>query len=338
MHHHGFILPEDLNDMFVYRRQGRDWTAYAALAQSGIDVFFENFMDGTATITSNAGWKWSDVIHDLGIRYSDMAHQDMLFLATTIDDVVTAREKGKIALVSVLESATPVENELDRVDVLYGFGVRSMGITYSQGNMCGTGQAEPYDGGLTRFGRQVVRRMNQLGMTIDTSHCSDKTCLDVIEASKKPTVLSHCGAKTLWDSPRMKSDAVLKACAQAGGVIGVEASPHTAITYNHPRHTIESLMEHFEYIANICGIDHVAFGPDTLFGDHVGIHKIYFRRSPDQKRPNHPEVEWVEGAENPAEVMPNVVRWLVAHGYSDEDIVKVAGANVVRVLKDTWAR
>jgi membrane dipeptidase len=341
LHDHSSVFPEDLGQIPDYVRQGREWTGYEALSVSGLDVLFENFMDGMALITSSAGWKWTDVIHDLGIRLSDFAHQDMVFLALTIDDLYRAKPEGKIAFVATFESAMPIENELDRVDVLYGLGVRCMGITYSESNALGSGLKEPDDGGLTYFGRQVVKRMNRLGMTIDTAHCGDETALDAIELSEKPTVISHVGARALWNTSRMKPDHVLKACAERGGVIGIEAAPHTTLTHDHPQHSIESYMEHLEYVANLAGIDHVACGPDTLFGDHVGLHHAFASQlsiAVAHAGPEFEEVPYVEGLENPAEVMPSVTRWLVAHGYDDADIAKVLGLNVLRVLKESWAR
>ena len=341
LHDHTSVFPEDISQIFEYVRQGREWTGYEGLSVSGIDVLFENFMDGTALITSSAGWKWTDVIHDIGIRYSDIAHQDMVFRAETIDDLYRAKREGRIAFVPTLEAATPIENELDRVDVLYGLGIRSMGITYSEANALGSGLREPNDGGLSQFGRQVVRRMNKLGMTIDTAHCGDKTAAGVIECSEKPTLISHAGARGLWNTNRMKPDWVLVACAEKGGVIGVEAAPHTTLTQYHPQHSIESYMEHFEYIANLVGIDHVAFGPDTLFGDHVGLHHAFASQlsiSSAHAGVEFDEVEYVQGLENPGEVFPNVVRWLVKHGHSHQDIAKAVGLNVLRVLNETWVQ
>jgi membrane dipeptidase len=183
--------------------------------------------------------------------------------------------------------------------------------------------------------------MNKLGMTIDTSHCGDQTALDSIEFSEKPTFISHVGARALWNTNRMKPDHVLKACAERGGVIGIESAPHTTLTEKHTEHTIESYMEHFEYVAELVGIDHVAFGPDTLFGDHVGLHHAFASQlsiSSAHGGVTFDEVEYVKGLENPSEVMPNVARWLVSHGYSDEDIAKVMGLNVLRVLEETWIR
>ncbi|MGE5483719.1 MAG: dipeptidase [Ignavibacteriales bacterium] len=341
MHDHTFITPEDVTEIFEYTRQGRHWTGYEGLSRSGVDVLFENFMDGTAMITSKAGWKWTDIIHDIGMRFSDIAHQTMVFRAETYDDLLRAKKEGKIAFVPTIEAATACENEVDRVDVLYGLGIRCMGITYSESNNCGSGLREANDGGLTQFGRQVVKRMNRLGMAIDTAHCGDKTAADVIEVSEKPVFISHVGARALWNTTRLKPDWVLKACAEKGGVVGIEAAPHTTLTRKHPQHSIESYMEHFEYVANLIGINHVGFGPDTLFGDHVGLHHAFAAAlsiSSTHSGEQFDEVEYVRGLENPAECFPNITRWLVKHGYGREDIAKVLGLNALRVLKESWAR
>jgi len=341
LHEHTSVMPQDLAESNEYSRQGRERTGFEGLSLSGLDVVFENFMDGTATITSNAGWKWSDVIHDLGIRRSDFDHQDMLFVARTVDDLYRAKREDRIALVASFEAATPIENEIDRVDVLYGLGVRAMGITYSESNGLGSGLKELADGGLTTFGRRVIGRMNKLGMTIDTAHCGDRTAIEVAEASALPVLMSHVGARALWDTNRMKSDAALEAIAASGGLIGIEAAPHTTLTAAHPDHSIESVMEHFEYVVELVGIDHVSFGPDTLYGDHVGLHHAFASQlsiGTTHAGPHFDEVPYVKGLENPTECFPNIIRWLVSHGYSREDIRKVVGDNTLRVIKATWAR
>ena len=341
LHDHCFVVPADFGDLAEYRRQGRDFTGYAGMARSGLDAVFDNLMDGTATITSKAGWKWDDIIYDLGMRLSDIAHQDFIVRGETLDDIRRAKENGQIAFIASLEAATAIENEVDRLDILYGLGIRQSGIAYSEANTLGSGLKEARDGGLTEFGRQAVRRMNKLGIAIDVSHSGDQTSLDTIEVSDKPIFITHAGARGLWDTKRMKPDSVLKAMAAKGGVIGIEAAPHTTLTKKHPKHSIESFMEHFEYCVDLIGIDHVAFGPDTLFGDHVGLHH-YFAKQLSIKSAHgaqaFEEVEFVDGIENPAEAFPNIVRWLVKHDYSDGDIAKAIGGNVMRVLEEAWFR
>ncbi|GAB3790336.1 dipeptidase [Virgibacillus kimchii] len=339
LHDHMFITPENLDEFMEFRRWGRDFTGYEGLSKSGLDAFFDNMMDGTAMITSRAGWKWEDVVFDLGMRLSDIAHQDMVIVGKTVDDIVQAKENGQIAFIPSLEASTMIENELDRLDVLYGLGVRSIGIAYSEGNSLGAGLKEPGDGGLTEFGRQAVKRMNKLGLAIDISHSGDKTSMDTIEVSDKPIFITHSGARALWDSKRLKPDDIIKACAEKGGVIGIEAAPHTTITRDQRVHTIDSFMAHFEYCANLVGIEHVAFGPDVLFGDHVGLHNALagaLSISAAHGKNEFEKVEYVKGIENPVEAFPNIVRWLVKHGYSDEDISKVIGGNILRVLDEVW--
>lgn len=336
LHEHPIARPLNLEEYFDYRRQGRDVTAYVGLSLSGLDAVFDNLMDGNAVITSQRGWKWHDVLHDLGMRLADLAHQSMVFQGRTAADIRLAKETGRIAWFPSLEAATPIENELDRIDVLYGLGVRCMGVAYTEGNSLGAGLREPHDGGLTVFGRQAVRRMNQLGLLVDVSHAGDQTALDTIEASSSPVVITHAGARALWPSRRMKPDEVIRACAERGGVIGIEAAPHTTLTQKHPSHSIESVMEHFEYCVNLVGIEHVAFGPDTMFGDHVGSHRVFGSvMSKDDvsfSGPDHPTVEYVAGLENPGENFLNITRWLVKHGYPDDQIGHVLGGNAMRVL------
>ena len=335
LHDHCGIMPTDLADNDAYVREGREHYGYEGLAVSGLDAVFENMMDGTATITSKMGWKWTDVIHDLGMHLADIAHQSMIVVGSGVDDIERAHRDGRIALIPCMESATPIENEVDRLDVLYGLGVRMMGVAYSEANALGGGLKEVNDGGLTQFGRAAVRRMNRLGMAVDVSHAGNVTALDVCKVSTRPVFISHAGARALWDIPRMKPDHVIKAIADTGGVIGIEAAPHTTLTTTHPMHSLESVMEHFEYCVDLVGIDHVSFGPDTVFGDHVGFHEAYAAHMDAGDEGEHPRAPYVEGLENASEY-PNVVRWLVGRGYSDQDIRTAIGGSTLRALRDVW--
>ena len=347
MHEHLGVFPAEIAQTPDYVKTGRMATAFQGLSASHWDAVFDNLMDGICTIESSGGWKWTEVLHDLGMRLCDLAHQDFLIHCKGVADIRRAHDEGRLAWVASMEGAAMIENELDRIDILYGFGVRALGITYSESNALGSGLREPGDGGLTVFGRRAVERMNKLGMLIDCSHCGDQTTLDTIEVSEKPIVLSHIGARALWDSNRLAPDEVLEACARKGGLIGIEAAPHTTLTPAHTRHSLESVMEHFEYVKRLVGIDHVTFGPDTVYGDHVGLHDTYAAAlsikesraagpSSESKNPPFEKVPYVEGLENPTEGSKNIVRWLVRHGYSDEDIAKLVGGNALRVLEAAW--
>lgn len=339
LHEHVQVFPEDMGQLREHIRQGREPTGYQGLAHSGLTAVFDNGMDGTCCISSDAGWKYQDVIFDLGVRMADLAHQDFVIKGETLADIEYARETGRIAHIFALEAATMIENEVDRLDVLYGIGVRQMGIAYSEANTLGSGLKERGDGGLTYFGERAVERMNKLGIAIDVSHSGDRTSLDTIKHSTVPVFITHAGARAVWPTNRMKPDEVITACAERGGVIGIEAAPHTTLSPKHPHHSLESVMDHFEYCVDLVGIEHVTFGPDTLFGDHVGLHDAFAANlsiAQAHSHIDHPRVEYVDGVENPAEAFFNIIGWLVKHGYSDDEIRLVVGQNTLRVLKEVW--
>ncbi len=338
LHDHPVVFPRDISQVRDYIRTGRQHTGYAGLSRSGLTAVFDNMMDGTGCVTSTSAWKWDDTIYDLGMRLCDLAHQDYLRVARTVPDILAAHDSGHLAIVLGMEAATPIENEVDRLDILYGLGVRQIGIAYSESNTLGSGLKEPGDGGLTVFGRRAVERMNRLGLAIDVSHSSDRTCLDTFEASSKPVFITHAGARAVWPTPRMKPDEVLAACARGGGVIGIEAAPHTTLSAAHPLHSIESVMDHFTYCADLLGIEHVAFGPDTLYGDHVGFHGEFAAQLGVHSLggPAFDKVPYVAGLENPTENFGNIIGTLVKRGYTDADIQAVIGGNILRVLSQVW--
>ena len=351
LHEHPTYMPDNYREAFAVGDEGREFMAYEALSQSGLDAVFDNLLDGCSNVTSKHGWKWTDKIHDIGQRMCDVAHSDFVIHCRKVEDIIKAHETGQLAWVPVIESASCIENEVDRLDVLYGFGIRSMGLVYSESNMLASGHREIRDGGLTDFGYDAVVRMNKLGMLIDVSHGSNQTILDTIEASKAPIILSHNGAQAITPKKdRLNPDNVLEALADKKGLIGVIGVPGSTITKKYPvNNTIDSFMEHIEYCIEIMGINHVGCGPDTLYGDHTGLFRIWFDERlkseglghytrPGQEKGNEPEIlpDYVKGMENPTECLQNVTRWMVKHGYSDQEISKIIGGNALRLLKQVW--
>ncbi len=349
LHEHPTIMPENARESSAISREGREYLAYEALSHSGIDAVFDNLMNGSCNITSKHGWKWSDTIHDLGQRLCDIAHQEFVIHCKSVKDIVTAFETGKLAWVAVLESVSSIENEVDRLDILYGLGVRSMGLNYSESNMLGSGLAELRDGGLTDFGYDCIVRMNKVGILIDVSHVSDQTALDAIESSKKPLIVSHAGARELNPIARMFPDEVIHKLAENRGLIGIEAAPGYTATKDDPIPSIETYMQHLEYCIDLVGIEYVGCGPDSFYGDHVGLYRLedeqlksgglgHYTR-PGQKGDGlvvSVLPDYVKGMENPTECLQNITRWMVKHGYSDPEIVKVIGGNALRLLKKVW--
>ena len=214
---------------------------------------------------------------------------------------------------------------------------------------------ELHDGGLTDFGYDAVVRMNKVGMLIDLGHLGDRTAVDTIESSKTPVIISHAGARALTPTTRMFPDEVLQTLAERDGIIAIEAAPGLTATKKNPEHSIESFMEHIEYCIELVGIDYVGCGPDTLYSDHAGLYKARVKKSNtnglghytrpqksdgtqvlgiDMKQEDIPM--YVRGMENPTESLQNVCRWMVKHGYSDQEIAKILGSNALRLLKQVW--
>ena len=357
LHAHPDISPLDRNENRDFDREGRNFLAYEALAMSGLDCVFDNMMDGSSFINTKHGWDWNSSIHDLGMRLCDIGHQDFLIHCRRAEDIEHAHKEGKLAWVAVLESASCIENEVDRLDILYGLGVRSIGVNYSESNMLGSGLKEHLDGGLTDFGYDALVRMNKLGLLVDVSHTSDKTALEVIELSRDPLIISHAGARALTPTTRMFPDEVIQALGERGGVMAIEAAPNLTATEKHPFHSIESYMEHVEYCIDLIGIDYVGCGPDTNYGDHVGLYLTNLDNSGrlglghysrpgkggekkylgiDMNVEQLKELKYVRGMENPSECLQNVCRWMIKHGYSDQEIGKVVGGNGLKLVKKVW--
>lgn len=357
LHAHPVVGPKDPSETDAFRREGRNFLAYEALSRSGLDCVFDNLMDGSCFINTKHGWDWMGTVHDLGMNLCDIDHQDFIIHCKRVEDIKKAHESGRLAWVAVIESASCIENEVDRLDVLYGLGVRSVGVCYSESNMLGSGLKELKDGGLTDLGYDAVVRMNKLGILIDVSHTSDQTALDTIENSNKPIVISHSGMRSLTPTTRMFPDEVVQALAERGGIMGIEAAPNLTVTEKHPLHGIDSFMEHIEYCIDLVGIDHVACGPDTNYTDHVGRYVWNIEHGREQGRGHYTrpergkearylgidmdvdtlrELMYVRGMENPTECLQNVARWMVKNGYSDEEIAKILGGNVMRLLKEVW--
>lgn len=176
---------------------------------------------------------------------------------------------------------------------------------------------------------------------IDVSHCGSQTAYDAVVHSTKPIIMSHTGAKGVWNTKRLASDELIQAIAAKGGVVGIEAAPHTTMSKTRMTHDIDSYMEHFEYVKNLVGIDHVGFGVDCMYGDHVGLHHAFAAAlsTGDTSKTTVPyqEVPFVKYLENPTEASWNIPRWLIKHGYTDEEIIKVLGGNAIRVLREVWS-
>ena len=332
-HLHDTVLPEDLKDFETLARSGRPAIGYEGIKRSGLTACLCGFGGSMGRRSSPTPWQLTDIIWDLGIRQADMDHHpDVGIRGYSVKDILEAKKSGRMAIIPHVENAQMIDNDLDRVDLLYGLGLRCLGLSYNSRTTVADGCTERSDGGLSSFGFKVIERMNRLRMLIDLSHSSDMSAKETIEASKAPCALTHTFARALFKNPRGRSDDLLKLLAERGGVIGVAAVPN--LMSSKEVQTVVDVIDQVDYLVKLVGIDHVAIGTDAMFGDHVGMHKLMRGVMDMMKVLKDLPAPYVEYIENPSE-WPNITRALVARGYPDEAIKKIIGGNVLRLLEQT---
>jgi len=272
-------------------------------------------------------------------------HGDQLILVRDSKDILQARAEGKTGVIIGLQNAKPVMHDLRLLRLLHTLGVRIIQLTYNERNLIGDGCVEKANGGLSRFGRQVVKEMNRLGIVVDLAHCGEQTTLDGIEASEFPVAISHSNAKALCPSPRNKADHVLKALAARGGVIGVAFWAPLAYSDPQRRPGTKEFFAHVDYLVEHAGIDHVGIGSDIGEGESRAQYEAMFTRGGG----TYPEVtavlgDWydfdhrmIEGMESSV-VFPQVTEGLLSRGYKDEDVRKILGGNWLRVYSQVFDR
>jgi len=284
-----------------------------------------------------------DVVHRLIAKYPEQ-----LELALTADDVERIFRKGKIASLIGMEGGHSLDNSLATLRMTYRLGARYMTLTHTKNiDWADAATDKPLHHGLTKFGEEVVHEMNRLGMLVDISHVSEETMVAALKVSKAPVIFSHSNARALCDHVRNASDDVLKLLAKNNGVIMVNFYPEYLIDSNkqwyrdehrekkrlqetikdddkldaalaewrkrnpEPTHaTIGDVANHIDHICKVAGVDHVGIGSDFegFDGPPVGLEDV--------------------------STYPALLAELVARGHSEDDIKKIAGLNVLRVLRD----
>jgi membrane dipeptidase len=343
-HEHLAVFPEE-----GPRERHRLYKGYEGLAHSGMDFVF----DGGARYIGPTG---DNTVNYLGMGICDYSHSDLVIPVMTYDDILRAKKEGKVGVAMSTENITDIGQNIDKVDLYWGLGLRLSGLVSYLSNSIGSDLSDTVDGGLKNFGYDVVRRMNKLGMIIDLSHAHDLTAMEAVEASNKPIIITHCGSRTLFNNMRMKPDNVLQAMAEKGGAIGIESAGFGLRSEKYPDASVEGTLEHVEYLMELLGADHVGVGYDSFWGDHAGM---YLKRCDDPWKPHKdrprpknippafdmcsmrattpPDFPHVVGAESPSDVL-NIAKGLIRDGYSDNEIMKVMGQNGMRIIKANWPK
>ncbi len=259
-----------------------------------------------------------------------------------IDDVTSfesVHKARKIGVMLTLQNSLHFREPAD-VDTFWSLGQRISQLTYNFQNRIGSGFLEHRDGGLSVFGLSILKRMQAVGMGVDLSHCGDQTTLDALEAATKPVLFTHAACRTLVPgNMRAKTDDSIQRLAKTGGVMGIMFLRF--MLRDREPVTIEDALDHFDYVAKLVGVEHLAVGSDIdVFGQAVPIGSSFH----PEKQPNFERYRFhadangqitVKGLDHPKRIF-DLTEGLIRRGYSDADIKLILGGNAVRVLGQIW--
>lgn len=263
-------------------------------------------------------------------RYRDLP---WLRFVTTAAEIRQAKRDGLIALYGHCQPIVPAPRNLAAFDAAYARGLRSFMLTYNRMDHIGVGCTERVDAGLSRFGVEVVRHCESLGILVDTSHCGHLTTLDACRVAKRPVNANHTCAKALSNVARAKTDDALRAIADTGGVIGVVTVPFFLSTERRP--TLDRFLDHVDHIANLVGWQHVSLGtdwplqlPDDLHTRLLAAETVEMGFRPEDRVDASDRLVGFDDYRD----LPNLTRGLVKRGYSDEQVRGILGENALRVF------
>ncbi|MBI3292041.1 MAG: membrane dipeptidase [Elusimicrobia bacterium] len=267
---------------------------------------------------------------------------DRFVQATTVSEIERAKAEGKVAFVFHFQNGEPLERDVGHLILFRELGVRIIELTYNERNFIGDGCTEVSNAGLSHFGRQVVKMMNELGMLVDLSHVGERTSLEALTLSSKPCIFSHSNPRRRVDNPRNITDEQIKLCAEGGGVIGACSWGPISWTGGDRPPGIQDLVENIECIANLAGVDHVGVASDTDLT--VRIDEVESRGAAYNAA--YPGVmgKFVEKfghsleTRHPVAVreFPAVTARLLDRGWNAGDVAKVMGGNLCRVYRQVW--
>jgi membrane dipeptidase len=329
VHQHPMVLTADANELPAYfRANAYAWGFEAVRAGGWTAVATANILSCLGKEPDASFSRFGDLVDEIGMMLADVHKQaEEVVKVTRSQDILDAQQSHKIGFLPTVEYLA-IGAELHHVDVLFGIGVRLAGLTYMRKSVIGDGQYERTNCGLSDFGIDVVRRMNDIGMAIDLSHAGSRTALETIELSEVPVVFSHNAAATVRPTRRARADEELRACAEKGGLLCVTAVPNSLS--DDPHQDINCVLDHYDYFVKLVGVDHVGIGTDTQVGDHVGFHRVLLGRNAPDSLP----AAYLDGLESPSDGS-NIILGLIARGYDDLAIRKIAGKNALDFFRRT---
>ncbi|MEP4148682.1 MAG: membrane dipeptidase [Halioglobus sp.] len=268
-------------------------------------------------------------------------HGDLIMPVREASDITVARQHGKIGVLFGFQNCSPIEDDISLVEVFQQLGVRIMQLTYNNQSLLGAGCYEDHDAGITRFGKVVIEEMNRVGMVVDMSHSAERSTLEAIELSSRPITISHANPDFFHPARRNKSDIVLNALAESGGMLGLSLYPF------HLKNGGDcSLQEFCEMVARtveMMGVDRVGIGSDLCLRQDLSVLE-WMRNGRWSKNK-----DYGEGSSNNAdwptpptwfgtsEDFPNIAGGLLEVGFQQQDIDKIMGGNWFRFFEESFS-
>jgi microsomal dipeptidase-like Zn-dependent dipeptidase len=268
-------------------------------------------------------------------------HADLIMPVYEPADIQRARASNRIGVFFGAQNCSPIEDDIDMIAVMRRIGLMIMQLTYNNQSLLATGCYEAQDNGITRFGRQAIGEMNRTGMIIDMSHSSEKSTLDAIELSTRPVIISHANPSTFYAAKRNKSDKVLKAIAESGGLLGFSMYPFHL--KGGPDCTLDSFCDMIANTADLMGVDHIGLGTDLCQGQPQSV--LDWMRNGRWSK----EMDFGEGSKSNAgwprpltwfqdnRDFPAIIEGLRKKGFSKTDVHKIMGLNWLKQLEEGTA-
>ncbi len=258
-------------------------------------------------------------------------HGDLVTRVGSAEDVLQAKAAGKTGVVYGFQNCSPIEDDFSLVEIFHSLGVRFMQLSYNNQSVLATGCYEDDDPGITRFGKQVIQEMNRVGMVIDMSHSAERSTLEAIELSERPIAITHANPTFFQPALRNKSDEVIKALGQSGGMLGFSLYPFHL--KDGPNCTLKQFCQMISDCAEIMGIDHIGIGSD-LCQDQQDAVVTWMRngrwsRVTDYGEGSSSNAGWPAQPEwfGNSTHYQNIANGLKEQGFSNTDIEKVMGQN-----------
>jgi membrane dipeptidase len=312
------LLTLDWPKLYGWQREPATFTQadFLKLLHTGVRVFHPA-VEPNADNPYEAALRWTT-----GWNRFLGAHPEYLVRVDTAIDFKRARDEGKIGILVGFQNADHFRTAAD-VETFHKVGQRVSQLTYNERNRLGCGCKATQDGGLTAYGAEIVAAMNRVGMVVDISHTAERTSLDAIRASRRPVLITHSNCQALVAHPRCKSDAVIRAMSERGGVMGITVIPAFVKTGQPAR--IEHVLDHFDHVVRVAGIEHVGLGSDA------DVDAIDPRTNRIRPRYN------VLGLQHARRVF-ELTEGLIRRGYTNQHIELVLGGNFQRALGAIWEK